>query len=151
MKRALRIGLASALLSVSLACFAQHGSVDMPLFMLANAKTQLNLNTAQQQRWDAVVAQAKASHEQARTNAAQVKATLDAELAKNEPDLAAVAAAADAVHQQNQALHKSTRDAWLGLYATFTPDQKLVVRDTLKAGIETMGSHRKMHTPPQSG
>src|SRR5215472_12221258 len=152
MKLALRIGLASALLSVSLACFAQHGpGVDMPLFMLSKAKTQLNLNTAQQQRWDAVVAQAKASHEQARTNAAQVKASLDAELAKSEPDLAAVAAASDAMHQQNQALHKSTRDAWLGLYATFTPDQKLVVRDTLEANMDAMAKRWKGHAPPQTG
>jgi Spy/CpxP family protein refolding chaperone len=119
--------------------------------MLAQAKAQLNLNTSQQQRWDALAAQAKAGHETAHANAAQVRAAMDAELAKSAPDLAAVAATADSVRQQNEALHKATRDAWLALYATFTPEQKLVVRDTLKASIAAMATHRRMHGPPQNG
>ena len=152
MRIAFRTLLTVALFGVSLACFAQHGPhMDNPLAMLAQAKAQLNLNTSQQQQWDAVVAQTKAAHEAIRTSAAQVKATMDAELAKTEPDLAAVAAAPDAMRQQAGALHKATRDAWLALYATFTPDQKLVVRDTLKAGMDAMAARRKMHAPPQSG
>ena len=55
------------------------------------------------------------------------------------------------MRQQNEALHKATRDAWLALYATFTPEQKLVVRDALKAGMQAMATHRRMHAPPQSG
>ena len=152
MRFAFRTLLMTTLLGVSLACFAQHGPrMDAPLGMLAQSKAQLNLNTSQQQQWDAVVAQTKAAHETMRTNAAQLKATMDAELAKNAPDLAAVAAASDAMHQQNEALHKQTRDAWLALYATFTPDQKLVVRDTLRSGMDTMATRRKMHAPPPTG
>ena len=152
MKLAFRTGLAAALLGVSLVCFAQHApGMNAPIAMLAQAKAQLNLNTSQQQQWDAVAAQAKAGHEAARGNFAQVNAALQAELAKPEPDLAAVAATADSMRQRNEALHKGTRDAWLALYATFTPEQKVVVRDTLKAGIEAMPSHRRMHRPPATG
>jgi hypothetical protein len=114
-------------------------------------EAQPNLDTSQPWRWDAVAAQAKAGHEAARANFAQVKDALQAELAKPEPDLAAVAATADSMRQRNEALHKATRDAWLALYATFTPAQKLVVRDTLKAGIEAMAAHRRMHRPPATG
>ena len=152
MKLVFRTGLAAALLGVSLVCFAQHApGMDAPMKMLAQAKTQLNLNTSQQQQWDAVAAQAKAGHEAARANFAQVNAALQAELAKPEPDLAAVAATADSMRQRNEALHKSTRDAWLALYATFTPEQKVVVRDTLKAGIDAMATHRRMQRPPATG
>jgi Spy/CpxP family protein refolding chaperone len=153
MKLVFRTGLAAALLGVSLVGFAQHHApgLDAPIAMLAQAKAQLNLNTSQQQRWDAIAAQAKAGHEAARANFAQVKAAMDAELAKTEPDLAAVAATADSMRQRGEASHKATRDAWLALYATFTPEQKLVVRDTLKAGIEAMASHRRMHRPPATG
>jgi hypothetical protein len=42
-------------------------------------------------------------------------------------------------------VHKQTRNAWLALYATFTPDQKAVARDTIKAGIERMRERRVMH------
>ena len=152
MKLAFRTGLAAALLSVSLVAFAQHApGLDAPLAMLAQAKAQLNLNTSQQQRWDAIAAQAKAGHEAARANFAQVRAAMQTELAKPQPDLAAVAATADSVRQQNEALHRATRDAWLALYATFTPEQKLVVRDTLKAGVDAMAAHRRMHGLPRSG
>ena len=152
MRLAFRTLLLTVLFGVSLACFAQHGPrMDAPLGLLAQAKAQLNLNTSQQQQWDAVVAQVKAAHQAMATYAGQVKAAMDAELAKTEPDLAAVAAVADSTRQQAEALHKATRDAWLALYATFTPEQKLVVRDTLKASMDAMATRRRMLAPPQSG
>ena len=58
----------------------------------------------------------------------KVHDALTAELAKPEPDLAAVAAIADGVQASNQTLRQSVRDQWLQLYATFTPEQKAVVR-----------------------
>ena len=95
MKLVFHTALMTALLGVSVVCFAQHGpGLDTPIAMLAQVKAQLNLNTSQQQRWDALAAQAKAGHETAHANAAQVRAAMDAELAKSEPDLAAVAATA---------------------------------------------------------
>lgn len=98
----------------------------------AEAKAALNLNTSQQQQWDNATAQGKAAREAARANHQKVKDALIAELNKPEPDLGAVAAVADSVQQQNQAVRKQVRDAWLALYATFTPQQKGVVRDVLQ-------------------
>jgi Spy/CpxP family protein refolding chaperone len=101
----------------------------------AEAKASLNLNTSQQLAWDSAVAQGKAARDAARANHQKVKDALIAELNKPEPNLAAVAAAADGVQQQNQAARKQARDAWLALYATFTPDQKAVVRDILQKRV----------------
>ena len=116
-----------------------------PLAMLGKVKSDLKLNTSQQLQWDAVIAQTKAAHDTGRTNFEQLKTALQAELAKPEPDFAAVATIADGVRGQHAALHKQTRDAWLALYATFTPEQKAVARDAIKAGIERMQQRRAMH------
>ena len=116
-----------------------------PLAMLGKVKSDLKLNTSQQLQWDAVIAQTKAAHDTGRTNFEQLKTALQAELAKPEPDFAAVAAIADGVRDQHAALHKQTRNAWLALYATFTPEQKAVARDAIKAGIERMQERRAMH------
>ena len=109
---------------------------------LASVKSQLNLNTSQQVMWDNAAAATKAARETGRASMQQVHATLSAELAKAEPDLAAVAAASDAAHANAQALRKQVRDQWLGLYATFTPAQKAVVRDALQARVSRMESFR---------
>jgi Spy/CpxP family protein refolding chaperone len=135
--------LAAVLGCMSAPALAQpHGG--SPLEMLGKIKPQLNLSTSQQLQWDAVIAQSKAAHESIRANFDQIKTALLAELAKSEPDFAAVAALADIVRQQNGVLHRQTRDAWLALYANFTPEQKAVARDTIKSGIETMEARRGM-------
>jgi Spy/CpxP family protein refolding chaperone len=121
-----------------------------PLAMLGKVKSELKLNTSQQVQWDAVVAQTKAAHDSVRTNFDQLKIALQAELAKPEPDFAAVAVLADGVRDQHAALHKQTRNAWLALYATFTPEQKAVARDAISAGIERMQARRAMHHRPAS-
>jgi Spy/CpxP family protein refolding chaperone len=136
--------LAAALGGMGTPALAQpHGG--SPLAMLVKIKSQLNLNTSQQQQWDMVIAQSKAAREAGRANFDQVKSALRAELAKPEPDFAAVAVLADSVRDQNAALHRQTRNAWLGLYATFTPEQKAVARDAIKAGIERMREQRALH------
>ena len=95
--------------------------------------------------WDNAVAQAKAARDTGRANMQTVKDAMTAELAKAEPDLAVVAAVADNVQASNSALRKQVRNTWLALYATFTPDQKAIVRDTLKQRMARMESfHQKM-------
>ena len=88
--------------------------------------------------WDNVAAATRAARQQGRANFQQVHDALAAELGKAEPDLAAVAAVGDSVRAQNAALHKQVRDGWLALYATFTPDQKAVVRDALRTRMARM-------------
>ena len=149
MKSLLPASLFATLLALSAACCAQPGpGMGSPLHMLAAVKGQLNLNTSQQLQWDNAVAQAKAAHEAARSAHDQLEAAMQAELDKAEPDLAAVATLADGTRQQAESAHRTARDAWLALYATFTPAQKAVVRDTLKAGIAHMQAwHAKRGQP----
>ncbi len=114
-------------------------SIEGTLFQV---KSQLNLNTSQQVMWDNAAAATKAARESGRTTMQQMHTTLAAELAKPEPDLAAVAAASDAAQANAQTARKQVRDQWLALYATFTPAQKAVVRDALKARADRMESFR---------
>lgn len=151
MKGLLAAVLGAALSSFALAAPAQPFALDQPLAMLAKIAPQLDLNTSQQQQWDAVMAQGKAAREAARANMTQVVSALHAELAKPEPDLAAVATLSDGVRQQNAALHRQTRDAWLALYAGFTPEQKAVVRDAIQAGLEQMEARRSMQPGTMPG
>jgi len=144
MKHVFFAALLTALSGIGAYAVAQPMLEGNPLAMLSRAKSDLKLNTSQQLQWDAVVGQTKAAHDAGRANFEQVKSALQAELAKPEPDFAAVAAIADGVRDQHAALHKQTRNAWLALYATFTPEQKAVARDAIKAGIERMQQRRAM-------
>ncbi len=110
--------------------------------VLASLKTQLSLNTSQQSMWDAVVAHGKTARQNARAAMDGVHAVMTAELAKPEPNFAAVAAAADAAQGAAQAERKQVRDEWLALYATFTPAQKAIVRDAVKQRVERMDAFR---------
>ena len=138
---------AAALISICGVALAQgphhggHGGDSS--FGIARLKDQLNLNTSQQQMWDSAVAQSKAARDTARSNIQKVKDAMKAELAKAEPDLAAVAAVADDAQAANSALRKQVRSTWLALYATFTPDQKAVVKEALSKRIARMESFRQ--------
>ena len=110
---------------------------------IAALKGQLNLNTSQQAMWDNAVAAGKAARDSARASHQQMHATLTAELAKAEPDLAAVATAADAARDAAAAQHRQVRAAWLNLYSTFTPDQKTVVKNALQQKLARMDQFRE--------
>jgi Spy/CpxP family protein refolding chaperone len=116
--------------------------------VLGSVKGQLNLDTSQQLMWDNAVAQTKSARETGWAGRQKVHDAMAAELAKPEPDLAAVAAVADGVHASNQTLRQGVRNQWLQVYATFTPAQKLVVRDALvqqMARMESMAKRIKAH------
>ena len=81
-----------------------------------------------------------------RTNFQQLKAATQAELAKADPDLAALASLSDQVQQQNIAQRKQARAAWLALYGTFSAEQKATVRDAINARMARMDEFRqRMH------
>jgi Spy/CpxP family protein refolding chaperone len=111
--------------------------------MLEQARASLNLDTSQQTMWDRAAAQSKVAREQGRANRQRAKVAMKAELAKAAPDLAAIVAAADAAEQQNRDLRRDARAPWLALYATFTPEQKAVVRDLLQERIARAESFRE--------
>jgi hypothetical protein len=119
--------------------------------VLGTVKGQLNLNTSQQLMWDNAAAQTKSARETGWASMQKVRAAMAAELAKTEPDLAAVAAVADGVHAGNQSLRQSVRAQWLQVYATFSPAQKAVVRDALAqqmAQMESRAARMKAHLQP---
>ena len=138
----------AALIGLTGAAFAQpfhhghRGGGDVVMSIVA-LKSQLNLNTSQQSMWDNAVAAGKAARQTARANMQKVHDTLSAELAKTEPDLAAVAAASDVARNANAALHGQVRDAWLNVYSTFTPEQKTVVKNALSRRMARMEQFRQ--------
>ena len=118
--------------------------------LIAKAKAELKLNTMQQEMFDKAVVGSKAAHEAGRASHQKVRGTLQAELAKAEPDLNAIAAAADAAMDQGRARRQAVRNEWLALYGTFSAEQKLVVRDLLQKRMSQGESFRqrmreKMH------
>ena len=121
--------------------------------VLMSVKGQLNLNTSQQLMWDNAVAQTRAAHAAGRANWGKVHDAMALELGKPEPDLAAVAATSDSVQASNQTLRQSVRSQWLQLYATFTPEQKAVVRVAMAAQMarmEAFGAKMRAHMQPNS-
>ena len=137
---------AAALIGIAGVAFAQprhgHGGGDF-VMAIAALKDQLNLNTSQQVMWDNAVAAGKSARDAARANMQSVRDALKAELAKPEPDLAAVAAAADTARNTASTAHRQVRDAWLALYATFTPEQKVVVKNALQQRLTLMEQFRE--------
>jgi hypothetical protein len=143
MKGMLRVILLAAALGPlvgSASAQPMHGA--SPLAMLGAVKSQLNLNTSQQQQWDNAVALSATAHSAVRASVDQRRAALQAELAKAEPDFASVAAAGDTAHDQIASLHRQARDAWLALYATFTPEQKGIARDAIKTRLAQIEARR---------
>ena len=67
---------------------------------------------------------------------------MQVELAKTEPDLKAVAAAADTAPEQSHARRQAVRNEWLALYDTFSAEQKLVVRELLQQRLARAESFR---------
>ena len=140
---------AAALIGVAGVASAQphhgHGGPGGGDFVMGIAalKGQLNLNTSQQAMWDNAVAAGKAARDSARASHQQMHDALTAELAKAEPDLAAIATVADANRDAAAAQHRQVRAAWLNLYSTFTPDQKTVVKNALQQKLARMDQFRE--------
>ena len=137
------VGAAALALALSAATSAQafggpgaaggpgmHGGIAGPQ-MIESIKSRLNLNTAQQLQFDQVAAQGKAAREAGRTDMLKVREATRAELAKAEPDLAAIAVIADEARAKHQAAQQAVRTAWLKLYADFSAEQKAVVKEFL--------------------
>jgi Spy/CpxP family protein refolding chaperone len=105
-------------------------------------KPQLKLNAEQETRWAAATKQAEQMRQSGLANRDKMREEMRAELAKPAPDLGRIAALGDSVRSSQQALRQQTRDAWLQLYNSFTPEQKLVVRDAMLAATER-GPHMR--------
>ena len=111
--------------------------------LIAEAKAELKLNTMQQGMFDRAIANSKLARDKARALHSKVRDTLRTELAKPEPNLAAVAAAADAAMEEGRLARKAIRDEWLALYEKLGPEQKAIVRDRLQKRMSEGESFRQ--------
>lgn len=152
MRATLRLlGVVAAAMALSISAhaqpFAPPAARDNPEAMIAGmlqaAKARLNLDSSQQQAWDNAVAQSKAAHQTIGANRQRLHDMAEVELAKPEPDLAALAALADQIHQTNHDAHVAARNEWLKLYAMLSPEQKAVVRDGIAARVARMEQFRE--------
>ena len=120
--------------------------------VLAGLKDRLALDSSQQLMFEQARTQTLAARDQAVAQRKDVRARIEAELAKNEPDLAAVAALVEGTSEQGQAARRAARDQWLKLYANLRPDQKLVVRDAIRERLaHADGMHDQMRQRMQRG
>jgi Spy/CpxP family protein refolding chaperone len=110
---------------------------------IAHVKDKLALNAAQQAMFDAAVTSTKAGRLAGRGEMLRLREAMKDELAKPEPDLAALARLADDAQAKGQAERRKVRDEWLNLYGTFTSVQKQVVRDHLAQRMARFEAHRE--------
>lgn len=116
-------------------------------------KDKLALDSAQQAMFDSARAQTLASRDRMLASRNDVRSKVQAELAKAEPDLAAVSTLLEGAEDQGRALRHQARDQWLKVYASLRAEQKAIVRDELKARIARMDSmhdrmqERRAHRP----
>ena len=110
--------------------------------VIGEVKDKLALDTSQQVLWSNAAASSKAARDSARAERERVHAAVRAEITKPEPDLAAVAALMDQAQANGQAVRHQVQDQWLKLYATFSPAQKLVVRDELVKRLDRLEQFR---------
>ena len=140
---AMVFGASVALAQPASGMHGQGPGADMIGRLIAHAKAELNLNTLQQTLFDAAVADSKNLHQSARALHQKVKDAMQAELAKPEPNLRAVAAIADSARNDAQSARKQVREKWLQLYDTFSPDQKAVVKTLIQKRMANAQSFRQ--------
>jgi len=149
MKRKLfALAFAAGCAGLALTAWAQapgHGMRD-PLAMLERMQSKLNLNTSQQQQWDAAVAQSKVARDAMRANFQQLKDATKAELAKADPDLGSLASLSDQVQQQNIDQRKKARAAWLFLDPAHPPPPALSAMASSISSPSGLGSRPSART-----
>ena len=107
---------------------------------------ELKLSPEQRAQWDALIQKSKAQFEATRKAHKDMHEALKAELAKPEPDLAALAAKADEMRDKGRAAHKEVRDGWLKLYAGFSAEQKGIVKKHIQYHMSRFEKMRnRMH------
>jgi len=108
--------------------------------VIEGLRDKLSLDTAQRAMFDSAHAQTIAARDRMLASRTDVRSKVQAELAKPEPDLAAVSVFLENAEEQGRSLRQQARDQWLKVYANLRADQKAIVRDELKARMARMDS-----------
>lgn len=104
---------------------------------------KLKLSGEQEKTWQVLEQKTRDMRMSGRDQRNEIKSQARQELDKAEPDLARVARLADQNMDEQTAKRRQLRDEWLKLYAQLSPEQKLVVRDALKARMAKMEMFRE--------
>ncbi len=147
------LGTLSTLGTLSMDAFAQPAAGSPPMHRprdggdplmaaLNSVQSQLALDSSQQQQWNNAAAATKAARQQGMGLHSSAKAVFDAEIAKAQPDFAAVAAAAEQARSQGEALRKGVRDQWLAVYAGLNAQQKSVVASAIRERMAAFADKR---------
>ena len=113
---------------------------------------QLNLLPDQDRQWQALKDEEESLHKKMKESRRQLHDTADAEFAKPRPDLAALSTAADTTREQIYAARKDFRQHALAFYSSLSPEQQLVVVNTIKEKrqrMERWHEKRQQHQPGQ--
>lgn len=105
---------------------------------------KLKLTPDQEAAWKQAQEKSRATMKDRRDAHQKVHEAMKQELAKAEPDFAAVAKVADQTQEANLKSRREGRDQWLKLYATFTPEQKIIARDFMRERMARMEKGGKM-------
>lgn len=104
---------------------------------------KLHLSAEQEKTWQALAQKTKDMRMSGRDQRNEIKSQARQELDKAEPDLARIARLADQNMDEQTARRRQLRDEWLKLYTQLSPEQKLMVRDALKARMAKMEMFRE--------
>jgi protein CpxP len=105
---------------------------DFAMARLGKLHDQLKLTPEQEGLWRQAEEKTRETAKQMRASRDKVRDALKQELAKSEPDLAAVASIADQAQEDRLKARHEVRDLWLKLYAGLSPQQKAVAADFLR-------------------
>lgn len=111
------------------------GRGEHEFFPLRGIHDKLHLTDDQEKTWQTLARKAKDIQMSGQNRRNEIKSQAKQELEKTEPDLARLAALADRSMDEQSGKRRELRDEWLKLYAQLAPEQKIVVRDAIKARI----------------
>jgi len=120
------------------------GLPDLVMTRIESLRQDLKLNPAQQSAFDRALAKTETIVPQIRSNRQALRAATQAEMAKDLPDLASLAAQKDRIELNNLALRQTARAEWLALYATFTPEQAAIVKQRMHRVMTKLDALRKL-------
>ena len=86
--------------------------------VIEGLRDKLSLDSAQRAMFDSAHAQTIAARDRMHASRTDIRSKVQAELAKPEPDLAAVSAILETAEEQGRSLRHQARDQWLKVYAS---------------------------------
>lgn len=135
-KRGLAIGIAAAVIGgANIAAFAaphDSSSRSHEGWFSERIHQQLNLTPEQESQWQQLQQEKKSARMEMREERQRFRGFVDAELAKPNPDLAAINNALDATHEKNLAAEKRVRQDALAFYGALTPERQAVIVDAMR-------------------